>query len=108
MPRTKTWREARCSRTDRLPTFHSRTTGQAPVVQNCRVSGRRVESREFVGVFLGKRKHSARFDHGVDLGIYRNGGLLKKTIRTAQGQEVMWNPSPRWNSVTRTCRAVLD
>ena len=87
---------------------HLPQADQRRVVQNGHMNGRRVESRNFVRVFLGKRKHSARFDHAVDLGIYRNDGLLKKTIRTAQGQEVMWNRSPRWNSVTRTCRAVLD
>jgi len=84
------------------------TSVQRRVVDNEHMRGRRVESRTLVRVFIGNPKYSARFSLPVDLGIYRNDGLLRKTVRTADGQKVEWDRSPRWNSVTRTCRAVLD
>jgi hypothetical protein len=87
---------------------HLPQTDQRRVVQNEHMNGKRVESRDFVRIFIGKPQHSARFKHAVDLGIYRNNGLLKRAILTAKGQRVMWDRSPRWNSVTRACRAVLD
>jgi len=81
---------------------------QRRVVHNEHMRGRRVESRTHVRVFIGSPKYSARFALPVDLGIYKNYGLLRKTVRTANGEKVQWDRSPRWNSVTRTCRAVLD
>ena len=61
-----------------------------------------------VRVFLADRKHSMRFDRAVDLGVYNDGGLLRQTLRAKDGSKIEWERSPRWNSVTRTCRAVFD
>jgi hypothetical protein len=33
---------------------------------------------------------------------------MHRVVRTADGKHVRWKESPRWNSVTRSCRAILD
>lgn len=39
---------------------------------------------------------------------YRDGGLMQSIVRTKDGRKIRWNGPPRWNSVTRSCRAILD
>jgi len=75
---------------------------------NAHVRGNQVESRDKVRVFLGEQQHSARFAKAVDLGVYKPDSLLLQTVRTADGRQIRWNCPPRWNSVLRCCRAVLD
>lgn len=33
---------------------------------------------------------------------------MQRVLRTADGKQICWKESPRWNSVTRSCRAILD
>lgn len=78
--------------------------------RNAHVRGGHVERRrgDGVRVFAGSRQYSCRFVVAVDWEVRRNGGLMQQVVRTKDGQEVQWNRSPRWNSVTRSCRAILD
>jgi hypothetical protein len=77
------------------------------VRHNDHVYGDRVEGREHVRVFLADQKYSRKFRRAVDLQVYANRSLLTAVIRTADGRKIQWYQSPRWNSVTRACRAVL-
>jgi hypothetical protein len=76
--------------------------------QNDHIKGGRVEGREHVKVFLADPKHSRKFDCAVDLQIYADDSLLIATVKTSDGKNIMWYERPRWNSVTRACRAILD
>jgi len=76
--------------------------------QNDHVRGDRVEGREHVKVFLADRKYSRKFDRAVDLQIYADDSLLIAIVKTSDGKNIMWYERPRWNSVTRACRAILD
>jgi hypothetical protein len=76
--------------------------------RNAHTINGKVESRKDVRVFLGNPRYSTRFDRAIDLGIYQDCGLLRKTMRTTHGEKINWYKSPRWNSVLRSCRAVLD
>lgn len=75
---------------------------------NVHVHNGKVEPRERVRVFLGARRYSAKFDQAVDLGVYQEESLLQKILRSSDGRIVRWYERPRWNSVTRTCRAIID
>jgi hypothetical protein len=66
-----------------------------------------VEGREHVRVFLAGRKYSRKFEHAVDLQIYEVRSLLTAVVTTADGKTIRWYERPRWNSVTRACRAIL-
>ena len=59
-------------------------------------------------VFIGCKKRSQRFEKAVDLGIYKNSGLLFQAIRTAAGENISWTSKPKWNSVTRPVREIFD
>jgi hypothetical protein len=59
-------------------------------------------------VFVGFKKHSRRFARAVDWEIYKTGGLFQRAVRTTDDKQVNWKRPPRWNSVTRSCRAVWD
>jgi hypothetical protein len=77
---------------------------------NAHVVDGKVKEREGERVFVGSSdlRHSRRFATAVDLEVYRDGGLMHRVVRTADGKHVRWKESPRWNSVTRSCRAILD
>jgi hypothetical protein len=77
-------------------------------LSNAHMVGARVDSRELVRVFLGDMRHSARFDFAVDFEVYQDHGLMQKVVRSSDGRSIEWKESPRWNSVTRSCRAILD
>jgi hypothetical protein len=77
-------------------------------LENAHMRGNRVERRESVRVFLGNLKYSARFRRAVDLGVYRDDSLLKRIVRARDGRPIRWHEPPRWNSVTRSCRPILD
>lgn len=66
-----------------------------------------VERREHVRVFLADPKYSRKFDCAVDLQIYATRSLLTSVVQTAEGKTIQWYQRPRWNSVTRPCRAIL-
>lgn len=76
--------------------------------QNHHVLGKFVDSGEGTRVFLGHPRYSARFKMAVDLGIYRSDSLLRKVVYSKDGRMLQWHESPRWNSATRSCRAILD
>jgi len=59
-------------------------------------------------VFIGDPQYSTRFGHAVDLQVYREDGLLYRTIRTADGQALTLNGTPKWNSSLRSCRPIWD
>ena len=59
-------------------------------------------------VFLADLKYSQKFRCAVNLQIYADESLLIATVRTRDGRRIKWYESPRWNSVTRACRAILD
>jgi len=81
---------------------------QRQVADNEHMRGGRVESRPLVRVFLAERKHSYRFRRAVDLEIYDDRGLLRRTITAKDGRLLEWHRSPRWNSALRPCRAIFD
>jgi hypothetical protein len=68
----------------------------------------RVTSERHDVLFIGDPARSARFNRAIDLQIFRNGGLLQKTILSKDHRPLCWASSPRWNSSLRACRAVLD
>jgi Nucleotide modification associated domain 3 len=94
--------------------FSGHTIRDLPVTQrsrvkhNAHITGTRVETRPLIRVFIGDPEFSCRFHRAVDLGIYEVDSLLRNTIRCADGRAIQWRRSPRWNSVMRGCRAVLD
>jgi hypothetical protein len=92
-------------RIDTLP----RDTRQR-VAFNAHVVDGKVKEREGERVFVGSSelRHSRRFATAVDLEVYHDGGLMHRVVRTADGKHVRWKESPRWSSVTRSCRAILD
>jgi hypothetical protein len=59
-------------------------------------------------VFLSDTSRSAKFERAVDLEVYEDNGLLRQTVTDKNGRALSWNASPRWSSVTRSCRAILD
>jgi hypothetical protein len=75
---------------------------------NAHVSYGRVASRSnrIDRLFIGFKRFSGLFRKAVDLGIGRTDSLFRKTVFTADGRAIKWGTSPRWNSVTRSCRAV--
>lgn len=83
-------------------------TDRKRVEKNEHVHGTKVEARDFVRVFLGQERYSRKFARAVDLEIYKQGSLLVKTVRTSDGRELKWYERPKWNSATRSCRAILD
>jgi len=92
-------------RIDTLPShIRQRVAFNAHVVEG------RVKDREGERVFVGESdlRHSRRFATAVDWEVYRDGGLIHRVVRTTDGKKVRWKESPRWNSVTRSCRAILD
>lgn len=80
------------------------------VAFNAHVGEGRVKDREGERVFVGGRDlcHSRRFATAVDWEVNCDGGLMHRVVKTADGKQVRWKESPRWNSVTRSCRAILD
>jgi len=77
---------------------------------NAHIVGNRVvkDSGRIDRVFLGLKGNSTLFPKAVDLEIGKEDGLFQKAVRTSDGKKVNWNVSPRWNSVTRSCRAVWN
>jgi len=77
---------------------------------NAHVYEGKVRERAGERVFVGESDlhHSRRFGRAVDWEVYCDGGLMQRVLRTADGKEICWKESPRWNSVTRSCRAILD
>jgi putative DNA base modification enzyme with NMAD domain len=59
-------------------------------------------------VFFGSRSHSQLFSRAVDLQTTQPSGLLFRTITTAHGEPLSLNGAVRWNSSTRSCRAIWD
>jgi len=59
-------------------------------------------------VFIGDSRYSTQFVRAVDLEVNREEGLLYRTIRTANGQPLTINGTPKWNSSLRSCRPVWD
>ena len=59
-------------------------------------------------VFIGDPQYSTRFARAVDLQVNREDGLLYRTIRTADGQRLTLNGTPKWNSSLRSCRPIWD
>jgi hypothetical protein len=59
-------------------------------------------------LFVGDPNRSARFDRAVDLEVYQDNGLLRRTILSSDGRALNWSQRPRWNSSLRPCRVVLD
>lgn len=80
------------------------------VAFNAHVVDGKVKERDGERVFVGSSdlRHSRRFAKAVDLEVYHDGGLMHRIVKTADGKQVRWRESPRWNSVTRSCRAILD
>lgn len=75
---------------------------------NAHVVGGRVDPDAMTRIFLADRAASGRFQKAVDLEIGLDGGLMHRVFRTAGGELVRWKESPKWSSVFRSCRAVLD
>lgn len=59
-------------------------------------------------VFIADPRYSTQFERAVDLEVNREDGLLYRTIRTASGQPLTLNGTPKWNSSLRSCRPVWD
>ena len=59
-------------------------------------------------IFIGNPQYSTQFTRAVDLEVNREDGLLYRTIRTASGQPLTLNGTPKWNSSLRSCRPVWD
>lgn len=78
--------------------------------RNAHVYEGQVKPTEGERVFVGScnRHYSGPFAKAVDLEVYRDGGLMHRVVRTKDGRQIRWEESPRWNSVTRPCRAILD
>jgi len=72
------------------------------------IKGQKVEGRKHVRVFLAAQKYSQKFKHAVDLQIYKGDSVLVAAVQTKDGRKIKWYEKPRWNSVTRACRAILD
>ena len=81
---------------------------QVRLLPNAHVHDGCVENRPKVRVFLGNRSHSAKFDYGVDLGIYKERSLLRDVVLAKDGRQLQWYERPRWNSAIRSCRPILD
>jgi len=77
---------------------------------NAHVYEGRTKERDGERVFVGENdlRHSRRFAAAVDWEVYCDGALMQRVLRTADGKQIRWKESPRWNSVTRSCRAILD
>ena len=59
-------------------------------------------------VFIGDPRYSSQFVRAVDLDVNHEDGLLYRTIRTADGEPLTLNGTPKWNSSLRSCRPVWD
>jgi hypothetical protein len=77
-------------------------------LSNAHMRGNSVETRQHVRVFIGNVIYSMRFESAVDLQIRNDNGLLRRTIRSKKGLELLWDRSPRWSNSIRLCRAILD
>ncbi len=75
---------------------------------NAHVANGRVREPQTERIFIGNSRHSRRFSRAVDLEVGRDNGLMHRIVKTSKGQRVRWNEAPRWYSVTRSCRAILD
>jgi len=87
-----------------------RVRDQKRIAHNAHVVGNRVEpksEKRHSYVFVGDQKYSAKFSCAVDLGVGCQNSLLQHIVRTADGRQIQWSCAPQWNSVTRTCRAIL-
>jgi hypothetical protein len=80
------------------------------VQQNAHVQNGRVRPRKGEMVFVANQdpRLSRRFAQAVDLEVGCDGGLMHRIVKTSDGRSVSWNGKPRWYSVTRACRAILD
>jgi len=78
--------------------------------RNAHVYEGQVKPEEGERVFVGScnRRYSGPFAKAVDLEVYRDGGLMHRVVRTKDGRQIQWKVPPFWNSVTRSCRAILD
>ncbi|SRR6266404_1418948 len=76
--------------------------------RNAHVANGRVREPQTERVFIGNLQHSRRFARAVDLEVGRDNGLMQRIVKTSKGHRIRWNEQPRWNSVTRSCRAILD
>lgn len=88
----------------------AKPNNQKRAENNAHIIGGKVikEPNRIDRVFIGSKKDSALFNKAVDMEIGKDHGLFQSTIRTANGAKINWNSSPRWNSVTRSCRAILN
>jgi hypothetical protein len=59
-------------------------------------------------VFIGCTRYSQFFSRAVDLEVTIDSGLLYKVVRTAKGDPLRLNGTPRWNSSLRACRVIWD
>lgn len=59
-------------------------------------------------LFVGVESCSGLFQRAVDLEIYTNNGLLRRTILSKGSVPLEWSKSPRWNCSTRPCRTICD
>jgi len=87
-----------------------RVRDQKRIAHNAHVVGNRVEpksEKRHSYVFVGDQKYSAKFSCAVDLGVGCQNSLLQHIVRTTDGRQIQWSCAPQWNSVTRTCRAIL-
>jgi hypothetical protein len=75
---------------------------------NAHVEDGRIKKGDVVFVGSPNLRHSRRFERAVDWEVYRDGGLMQRVVSTAKGEEIQWHKQPKWNSVTRACRAILD
>jgi Nucleotide modification associated domain 3 len=80
------------------------------VEQNAHVRDGRVGSRTGEVVFVADQdpRRSRRFTRAIDLGVGDDRSLMHRIVKTSDGRNVSWNGKPRWYSVTRACRAILD
>ncbi len=102
----KGWYLIGALRVKRILETGNRVGGRAR--NNAHVRNGRVEQRNGVRVFVGHKHHSCRFKKAVDLEVGKNNGLMQQIVKTTDGRKIQWNRKPHWNSVTRSCRAILD
>ena len=102
----KRWYLIGALRVKRILANGEKATGRAR--RNAHVKDGQVETRKGVRVFVGIRRYSCRFTKAVDLEVGDNKGLMRQIVKTKDGGQIQWERAPRWNSVTRSCRAILD
>jgi len=83
---------------------------QRRAIRNPHVIEGKIKDKDGERVFIGSSdlRHSRRFANAVDWQVYIDGGLMHRVVRAADGSQIRWHESPQWNSVTRSCRAILD